>query len=123
MCGWVILAGAVFLAGCTTDPYGPPAPPASAQLGSNKANVSIDAAPDDALISVNGAIKGTTPLTIQIEIDNLGEVAMDYDIVATFTNSSNGARSTTAEPVSYRLARGDRVPSTIDFGPDDASAR
>jgi len=123
MRGWVILACAFFLSGCTTDPYGPPVPPASAQLGSNKATVSIDAAPDDALITVNGAIKGTTPLAIQIEIDNLGEVAMDYDIVATFTNSSNGARSTAAEPVSYRLARGDRVPSTIDFGPDDASAR
>jgi hypothetical protein len=132
--GGVALIGAfllALLAGCSNGPGDPTVPSAAATLGGGKAIISVEAGPDDAMISVNGSIKGTTPLSIQIEIDNLGDVAMDYDVVATFTGNilptgGSGAaasRSTSSEPMTYRLARGDRVPTVIRFSPDDVSAR
>jgi hypothetical protein len=88
-----------------------------------KVAVTIDSNPSSALITVNGMVKGSAPVNIEVEIDDLGDVAVDLDLTASFSDSPTGSKSLSSAVVSYRIARGERPPSVVNFDTDNATAR
>jgi hypothetical protein len=111
------------LAGCSTADNGSSLGPAVTPIGSRRVEVAIESSPDHALISVDGAIRGSAPVRIHVDIDDLGDVAADVELEANFADSADGAKYQGAAPATYRIPRGERPPSLVLFGPDGASAR
>ncbi len=123
--GMAAVALAVFLGGCT-NPYAPGAgmPAGPAHTLGGKKTVTIDSSPSSALISVNGAVKGGAPVDIEVDVDELGDVAMSVSLTANFADSFTGAANNggISASVSYEISRGEAPPSVVRFDPTGASA-
>lgn len=119
----MLLAFLGALAGCTS-PVGRSArpPPSSAEPASH-AVLEIDSTPTAAIISVNGRLIGTAPTTYRYELDSLGDVAIDLNISADFSDSPGISRNATPPFVSHTIERGDRAPTTMTFDTQSASVR
>ena len=91
-------------------------------LLSGKAAVTVEAALPGTLISVNGVMKGAAPVSIEVDLDNLGDVAVELDVTASFSDSMGGSKVQSTDPVSYRIARGERPPSVVRFDTEGATA-
>lgn len=118
---WLVTISLCGGTGCSTvfSPTSEPLPVAN-QLG-RKVAVTVDSSPGGALISVNGMVKGTAPVSIDVELDDLGDVAVELEVKADFSDSFGGQKSTAV--TTYRLARGDRAPSSMTLDTDSASVR
>lgn len=106
-------------AGCATGNGNPLDGPAHLSVG--KVAVSVEASSATALITANGSLKGATPVSIEVEVDDLGDVAVDVDLTASFADSM-GLKNPPPDPVSYRINRGERPPTVVRFDTDGAVA-
>ncbi|HVS52625.1 MAG TPA: hypothetical protein VHD62_09735 [Opitutaceae bacterium] len=110
----------VGLTGCATGngalQDGPP------HISAGKVAVMIESSPAAALITANGSLKGSTPVSIEVEVDDLGDVAVEVDLTASFADSMGLKDSPPPEPASYRIVRGERAPSVVRFDTDGAVA-
>ena len=125
MCvAWIVAAWLSGLGGCSNQ-YNPPARgamPTASRLGSKRA-VTIDSTPSSALIYVNGMVKGAAPIEIQVDVDDLGDIAVDVELTANFADSFSGSKGAASAVVNYTIARGDRVPTVVRFDTDSATVQ
>lgn len=121
---WLVLGSvAIGAAGCAS-PVGRSLrdPPASNELGGHSI-LEIDSAPSGAMITVNGRPIGRAPTTYRMELDTLGDVAIDLDITADFADAPGVNRNALPPTVSHRIERGERAPTVLNFDTEAASMR
>lgn len=85
--------------------------------------VRIDSSPASALITVNGQVLGSAPVNLPVEIDADGDVARDLDLTANFADSFGLPQTANPPVVNFRIERGERAPSVVNFDTESASAR
>lgn len=122
---WLRVLLLACLSGCATPGTGGGGPPSGpvATISDRKVAVEIESSPENAVITVNGAIKGATPLTIAVELDDTGDVAVDVELSANFADSSDLKKANVNSAVSFRIPKGERPPRVVTFDSDGASSR
>ena len=114
--------GLIGLVGCMS-PSGPSSGGGPAVAGSSgKAKVYVDSSPSSALIAVNGYVKGSAPLEIEVDLDELGDVSIDLEVTADFADSFAGGKALQTAKVSYRIEHGEHPPSVVRFDTEEATA-